>query len=336
MEKYLVLAAMVGCASFAHAQYSSPELMFVYDSGNSTNQAKIDRYDPISHQYLGSFGAGQLPSGQTGSMCVMGTTLYVLTADNVSNTSAIVGFNFSTGTVSYNHLVNQYRSGMAAANGKIYTSGDNGVINIVDIASNTSTSFVSPFGDQLISGISASTTGLGFTAYKGGSGFDEEVYNLDGAGNVGGLRFRVAPNPTLTGFAMSSAFTTNSTGGEDYLVAGQVSVFGGINKYSSTGVLIDNSISLTGGGIFVANSVLATGHNGETYYSRPGGTVAVLNSDLPYSFSGNGGVGIPLTNSVSPGLIAVYAAPEPAPFAFLGICAIGALVKRRRQTKTTK
>jgi len=79
----------VGIAATAHAQYSSPELMFVYDTGDGTtaHTPKIDRYDPISRQYLGSFGTNFLPAGQVGAMTVMGHDLYFLTNNNSGSRS---------------------------------------------------------------------------------------------------------------------------------------------------------------------------------------------------------------------------------------------------------
>ena len=55
--KIIVLIVMCGVAGVAAAQRSSPELMLVADRGDgtSTHPTQIDRYDPYSDNYRGSF-----------------------------------------------------------------------------------------------------------------------------------------------------------------------------------------------------------------------------------------------------------------------------------------
>lgn len=332
-KRNLVLLSAFAAVSVAHAQYSSPELMMVFDGGSDTSPAKIDRYDPINRQYLGSFGTGFIPQKGTPAMAVMGQNVYLLSVDYGTNTSAVIGFNFSTGALVYSHAVAGAMTGMAVSNGKAFLAGyGSSSVDMLDLSSGAESSFTNPFGDTNILAVSASKKSLGFVSFAGDGTAHVQDFALDGSGNIVGTRFGASYATGSLGFTISSAFTTDASGNEDFLVGGETSVFGGINKYGVTGALLDSSGVVRGGsGVWIDNNFIATGHNGATYFLRSNNQVAYLNSDLPYSFSGTGDPAFNLSNTATGTLIAVYAAPEPPAFLILGLGFVPLLLKSRRK-----
>jgi hypothetical protein len=322
----------LGITAMANAQYASPELMIIYDSGSAdgTQPAQFERYDPITRQYLGAFGAGTFPNlgpgTFTNSMTVMGHDVYLLESNGGSNDSVVLGYNFSTGAIDYSHVfINAgYMRGMAAVNGDLVVGGDtHGVLDVLDPSANTSTTLrVHDFNG--FTGIA----GKGSTLAVSGEINSQEVF----------ATYQLGPGDTsITGNAnvpgdgyYSMALSADQSGNmRVFGVGGKGDPYGIEERDAVTGSLLDTSDSL--GTYFVTNSIVATGHKGELYYLTSGNQVAVLDDDLPLKFSGTGSPLLSLPETATASMIAVYAAPEPSGYLAFAVGGLSLLVVRRRR-----
>ena len=81
-HKSLVVLATAALAGAAFAQYTSPEMLMVTDSGGTLANgtvvpAQVERYDPYTGNYLGAFGAGYLAGGIPDGITIVGQNAYV-------------------------------------------------------------------------------------------------------------------------------------------------------------------------------------------------------------------------------------------------------------------
>lgn len=317
------------------AQYSSPELMLVADTGNTLIGApgKIDRYDPYTGAYLGSFGAGYLKNPI--AVSVIGSEAYVsddLTV-NGSNYSRIFKFNFSTGAYDgmvYNggpyqlNSINSYNGNLVATD-----RGNSNVAGYAGIWTLTPTGGV--LGYSLIPGPTNVVLDAGTVV---GSNYFGAVFNS--AFNGGGI---VDGNLDANGKVVSFNNTIDATeayfGIASAAVNGQQFIFGAatpngltseyIRKFDTSGNMV-GSYQLSSTDHLVAS--LAAGHNGMLYGMSYDGTVT--------RYDGGGSLALgplgtfKLANTVNPYSIAVYAAPEPVTMVGLAL-GTWALVSRRRR-----
>jgi len=309
--RFLFVALAATFFVSAHAQYASPEVMLVADQGTgATPVCKIDRYDPVSGQYLGSFGQGWLkhPTG----VKVVGFDCYVCDANNTF--TAVEKFNWATGA--FEGLVVQ----------------DTGPVQWVDTAL-FGTGILALQGG-LIGSYNAST-GVqigGYTNLPNAPAQSMTVFNGNlyiAVSNVSGgiQRYGLNPNGSL---GAGSTFSSSARSA----VAGYTNRYGFDEIFSTSttnlAITVGSPASPFGGTIFTTSgtgfySHLDFGHAG-ALYAMSGNRVDRWFAEEMYMLS----VGsFNLSQTVTPGGMAVYAAPEPASMAALAAGAL-CLIRRRR------
>lgn len=344
-SKIFVVFATLGLAGAAFAQYSSPEMLMVTDSGGTlangtVTPAQVERYDPYTGAYLGAFGAGYLGTGIPDGISIIGQDAYVTDLFSVGTTeySRIMEFNFSTGaydgtvfnsapyqlvsTSSYggNLITADYgNSAVSGTTGAIYTLSPTGQeIGVTSLPSGVVTKGATVVGNQLwVTTVSNSTTASALY-----------VYNLNANGTINGA-------PTKYGGAGNqyTSVVTTTVNGTQYVYTGgynSTGTNGLIDKWTTAGTFWGEQ-AITG---FPYGAYsLAAGHNGIIYgFNAAGaGTGVITRYDGGNSF-GLGSLGTFTLSETGQGQnIAVYAAPEPVSMTLLGLGAIGLIARRRRK-----
>jgi hypothetical protein len=332
--KLILSALTVVAAASSFGQYASPEVMLVTDSGGTTPAgttagAQIERYDPISGDYLGAFGLGMVtsPSG----IAVSGQTAYV--ADNLEVSgvffSRIDKFNWSTGaylgslfdpapfliqglSVYGNSLLASDIGNGTGADSALYTfdltTGNK--IGSVSLPASSFPSKVTTIGSQaFVSGAGGANSG---GIYR---------YDLNANGTVAGSATQIATNP----IGAIAGYTSKS--GTNYVFSGGTSSTSPvIQKWTTSGTLVD-SLSLGAGHSFP--TTLGFGHNGMMYSMEIDGTsINRYDAETPLFLGSLGS--FQLTNTGNSQSFAVYAAPEPLTVLGFGVGVL-ALIRRRRR-----
>ena len=326
LVKSLALAVLCGAAGTAFGQYSSPELMMVTDSGgtlaNGTVVApRIERYDPYTGAYLGSFGTGYVTNPY--GIAVIGQDAYVSDPFTYNGTqySRIDVFNFSTGaydgsvfsTSPYNIWgLAKYGTYLLASDAGNTSTGADAVVYTFN-SSGTETSFYTMPSGTFPMSIAADSSHDYVATYEGGL----YSYNLNSTGVTTSLNFHATPADYLYGVAVNEG---------DVFAAGYSSTNsdGQILEYNTSGVLQGTYTSTSN-----TPYSLAFGHNGMLY--------ALTNDNTIQRFDGNynieyGPLGsFDLSETADAERIAVYAAPEPASMFGLALGALALIARRRRR-----
>ncbi len=323
-QKFLPVLATLALGAAAHAQYSSPELMLVLDYGDSTHVAKVDRYDPFSGQFLGSFGQNFLNNALSPShvrgIQVVGNEVYVGLTFN-AGFSRIQRFNFSTGAFlgSIADTSPYALSGFSKFGDHLLASdegfGLGGYLWSYDTAGNA-TSVLNTPGSR-IRGV-ASDLASGTAIYTGPTGLSRVVLNPDSTLVVG--------STSLLSSRFGLSVTTNTANGvTSYMDSVYDSGGTGYLERRSTSGTLTGSVAL-GTGVLMQG--LASGH-GSTVYGISGGNIFTFQNDSLFNQGSTGSFFTTQTNSAVG--LAAYAAPEPAPFLMMGVGVLALVVKRRRK-----
>lgn len=321
----LSLAVFGGMAVSAIAQYTSPELMLVTDFGGTLNgitiAPRIERYDPYTGAYLGSFGTGYVtdPTGIT----IVGQDAYVSNPFTYGGTSfsRIDKFNFSTG----------------AYDGSIFSSSP---YNIYGLATYGTYVLASDFGfDGYYAGIyTFNSAGQQTSFYAMPTGSEPESIAADSshayvASLANGL---YGYNLNSSGVVTSQAFNTGAGTDEYYGVtdygAGNTvfadgvtsSDLGVVSAYSTAGTLLSQYTTST-----LLYDSAAMGHNGMLYALADSNMIQRFDGTEALSFGPVGSFN--LADTAVGVRVAVYAAPEPVSTAFLAMGAMGLILRRRSQ-----
>ncbi|HLK15209.1 MAG TPA: PEP-CTERM sorting domain-containing protein [Fimbriimonadaceae bacterium] len=338
IKKAITIALATAGASSAFAQYSSPELILVADQGgkdsnNNIHVPKIDRYDPTTGNYLGSFGSPYL-SDPT-AIAIVGQDAYVADTFTFNNASysRIDKFNFSTGAydgsifnagpdkitglATYGGNILAVDSGVGPGTGGIYTLAPDGSVLGKTLAAPT-------MQDNRIA-IVGGTAWVTATGSPTGTLWEYGL-NPDGTLGLGG-----GPSGQYHGVA---AGTGNLTGNL-YDTGIDSNGYEFLQRRDSSGNLI-SSYSWPYAGYYY-NPSLAMGHDGGLY-------ALVDYVGYWYVERFDGGNGMPYGpqgffeidaytsgHTWLPTDMAVYAAPEPVTMVGLGLGVFGLLARRRRR-----
>ncbi len=326
MHKKLSITLLIalGACTGALAQYTSPELILVADFGSLPGAGKIDRYDPFSGQYLGSFGQGYFHAIY--GVSVVGQEAWVTDIISTSSTfySRVNKFNFSTGAYTgtiYNP--SPYELTRAVANGSNvlladYGNGTGGSGNLYSTTGTGSLLSQSHF-DTARSVALNSATGTAFVATDQGL----KSVSVTPAGLLGSAN--VISTAATYGVALGQVGSTTFLYDAVNTISGSI-----LEKRDASGIgLQTTAIDPTQTYVDIA-----TGHNGMVYGVGYNSTLSAYKINR---FSGDDSFflgplgGFKLTNTINPQSMAVYAAPEPAPLVLLGILGLAVVVKRRRR-----
>ena len=327
-----------GCAA-AFAQYSSPELILVtdlggYDSANTFHAPKIDRYDPSTGSYLGSFG--NFANGSPTAITVIGQDAYVADTFLIGSISysQIEKYNFSTGAydgtifnagpdkitglATYGGNILAVDNGVGPGSGGIYTlAPDGSIVGETSAASTMQDDRIAIVGSTAWVTASGNPTG---TLWEYG-------LNTNGTLGVGG-----GPSGDFNGVAAG----TGATAGSLYDSGINSNGYAYIDRRDGSGnVLATYTIPYAN---YYSYSSLGMGHSGGLYamlYSYgywgverfDGGNGLAYGPQSYFEIDEYGGSG----HTYNPGDMAVYAAPEPVTMVGLGLGVLGLIARRRRQ-----
>ena len=324
--KSIALAAICGAACTALGQYTSPELMLVTDSGGTLADGtvvapRIERYDPYTGAYLGSFGTGYVhdPVG----IAVVGQDAYVADPFTYAGTgfTRIDKFNFSTGAYDGSIFAGAPYNLYGLAKYGTYTlASDNGNggnsegVYTFDANGNETNFFAMPSG--IFPESIAADGSHDYVATVSGGLFS---YNLSASGVTTSLNFNATPAATLYGVAVNQGdvFTSGYANGTSD---------GVIYEYNTSGALLgEYSNGIASNGYYS----LAFGHNGMLYAAGAGNVITRFDGDYNIEFGPLGSFSMSQTAEAE--RIAVYAAPEPASMFGLGLGAVALIARRRRR-----
>lgn len=288
-HKSLVVLATAALAGAAFAQYTSPEMLMVTDSGGTLANgtvvpAQVERYDPYTGNYLGAFGAGYLAGGIPDGITIVGQNAYVtdLFSEGTAQYSRIEEFNFSTGayegtvfdsgpyqltsTNSYggNLIATDFGATGTGEAGLVWTISPTGAtVGEVSLPTNIVSKGATVVGSQLWVSTYNASTGLAGQIY---------IYNLNANGTINGSATKVG----APGGAYLSAATTTASGTQ-YVYAGgynSAATNGLIDRYTTAGAAAGEQ-TITGA--YYGAYSLAAGHNGILYaYNAGGGGLGVV------------------------------------------------------------
>lgn len=324
-QKHIMLAALAGTAVFAQAQYTSPEMMMVVDDGGSINgntiAPRVERYDPYTGAYLGSFGTGYLmnPSGIT----IYGQNAYVsdqFTYDGAAY-SRIDEFNFSTGAYEgsifnsepYNLFgLGTYGSNIVASD--FGYGGSGGAIWSWTSTGTLNGSYSLP-GTPYAEDIATDSNGHDYVASAFGGLF---IYNAGSNGLPTSLVSQVGTTTGYVGVATTSALPGT-------VFAGGATSVGELDEYNSAGGLLSDY--QTGSSMYYYS--LAFGHNGMLYALTSSQTIQRFDGTTSLNY---GPIGSFALGDTAHGIrMAVYAAPEPVSTSLLVLGTAGFLIRRRHR-----
>lgn len=329
--RWSVVGLLAVLSSLSFAQYSSPEMIMVADAGDGTSAhvPQIERYDPTTGAYLGSFGSGYLHS--VGGMTVVGQDLYVSDVLSVNGIvfSKIDKFNFSTGAfdgslfnpspydidgiASYggNLVVTDFGASFGSSTGGIWTLSPTGAT-----LQYTSEPYSNPENVTIIGNrawVGSARNGLGY-------------YTLNADGTINGA-YQLVAGGSNSYYATGQA----KVNGNQYLYDSVTNGTYSLERRDANGALLD-SITLASGKFA---PYLAIGHNGSIYSLEDGnigyGTESITRYDggAPLGLGSMGSFA--LSNTWFGSQIAVYAAPEPVSLVMFGAGIVGLALRRRRK-----
>jgi len=295
----------VGLSQVAHASF---ELALVCDYTGH----KIDRYDPITRSYLGSFGQG-IVSGPVGIAVDRSLNLCYVTDQTLGRTLA---FNYNTG-----EFINSYSTG----GNYFVTHLNNGDV----LVSNYSTVNTTRYNSSFVAQQTINTNGIYLEGHAQTA--DGTLWFLNGATSqlfTGSLTsstitasYSVTPVASLGCYLTSNgqqlAFEEYNTGTSHRLYS---------LTTSGTGVLTSQSVGFGTSGSEMGGGV-AIGHGSRVYGVTTTGTASTLYSWLPgtsvvSSFA--------LSQTSAAQGMALVVAPEPGVWMGLALGSVALLRRRRR------
>ncbi|MCE9560020.1 MAG: hypothetical protein K8R88_13865 [Armatimonadetes bacterium] len=308
MKSFVAFSLALGMLGVAHGSF---ELALVCDLNNH----EIDRYDPETGTYLGSFGAGTL-AGPI-SIAINQTLGLAYVADQIAGRVNIYNYNtgsfvrsIATGSTYYVSSLsngNFMASNYGAANTKVYDPVGNLVSTIVT-------------SGMYVEGHAQSSTGqLWFlngqgtrSLYRGavGSTSVTNAYNIVGAANL-------PSNLSCTG---------NQLAAIDYDGGNAVRLTSWITAGNSVTSEVSTILSPAGSSFGTGTSI---GHGGIVY-----GVLTVGSASTMYRWIPGAGFTTNFALSQTPYAngMALVVAPEPAPTAAL-VIGLGLLARRRRMPR---
>lgn len=310
---FALKSALVGCAAIAaSAAFGSFDMLLQGDSDTTLGE-HIDRYDPVSRVYLGSFPV-------FGPVISLSASSSRGLAFVRSNTSAVDIFNYSTGNYIRTSSLVGTSLAINEAQDKLY-SISGGTVTVLDL--NTFlTSTISLAGQTSSSAICISRTGRIIVA-------DDTTATFRTFTSTGALLFSISYGGYANVKQIAERVSSSATASIRYQISiNTTTAIAGINETVSTGSIGSTATGVTG---IASNTGFVSAHEGAYLIGARTATPTFL-SATKWSTTGFLSTSYNLTQTTSlTGVSAIVLAPEPGAFIALGFGIIPLLLKRKKK-----